>query len=255
MADYLLKKWKEEVGSIAKSRGFKSRDTYFVKITDECVLQSFCLSRIHLCYSVRFYMCPLSAGVRSHKIDGDEIVSLWGEPVKDWGLELLPWFADDPEAVYDKIAFEMAEKINEYIIPYFADRETLAAAQETESKRGHMTSKYALACYCLQTGNFNAAEEYIQEILNVWKPELNATDEDLEQMGYKTDEKKAERREFFLWRTGTYRDMHNALATHDKHVIEAFALKAESELLEKWRWPKKETAEILQRQSALFESL
>lgn len=148
--EYLLKKFKHEVGSMLEPMGFKLKNKWFyVRITEEKVCQV-----IELCkrpfISLKFMSRPLFIGKSSYSLSSGAWIG------KEWYN-----FKKD-EAIYNEIISEMVEITKTELIPFFEKTETIEGAYQAEVEGNSMGRDSFLAKYKAREGDCKPITEYLK---------------------------------------------------------------------------------------------
>jgi len=155
--DYLLKKFKENVGPLLEPLGFKSKGRkFYIRVTEERIYQSVELDKHPpFFYYIKYMAAPLFLGggiYLSH--GGDRLDKAWANHEKS-------------EAWHDWNAASMARAIEDILIPFFEKTKTLEGAYQAEYEGHSMGRNYTLGLYDAHRGECQTVVDEIDRILKL----------------------------------------------------------------------------------------
>ena len=147
--DYMLKKFRDEVGSILKPLGFKLKNgKYYVRITDERVYQTLTLFRRTGACHIRYLSAPLCSGEGLYLTNGRDYEKMWENYTRE-------------EALYDKIVSEMARVVRDCLLPYFERTRTFEGAYREECKIEWAVGGCYFSFYKAKKGEYQAMIDWM----------------------------------------------------------------------------------------------
>ena len=156
----------KQIKELVKPCGFKKNGRFFYRITEEGVIQQFCLLWLHNSFTIRLYLSSIY-GYNGRDIEGAEIYELINGSINQWLSVPHSGYQIDPNNSESSAAAICVQVIKDTLFPFFeSHKEPLSAREFVAEHNPRVASgidKYDLRelGFYLCLGDFVSVQDYL----------------------------------------------------------------------------------------------
>ena len=155
-----------QIKEFVKPYGFKKNGRFFYRITEEGVVQQFCLLWLHNSFTIRFYLSSIY-GYNGCNIEGAEIYELIDGSINQWLSDHRSGYQIDSENLKGSAADICIRVVKETLLPFFeSHKDSLPAKDFVVKHNPRVTSgidKYDIRelGFYLCMGDITSVQDYL----------------------------------------------------------------------------------------------
>ena len=119
----------KQIKELVRPYGFKKNGKFFYRITEEGIIQQFCLLWLHNDFTIRFYL-TIIFGYNGRDIEGAEIYEITNGSINQWLSDCRSGYQIDPEFPENNAANICVQAVKETLLPFFESHKDPLSAKD-----------------------------------------------------------------------------------------------------------------------------
>ena len=119
----------KQIKDLVQPYGFKKNGRFFYRITEEGVIQQFCLLWLHNSFTIRFYLSSIY-GHNGRNIEGTEIYELINGSINQWLSDPRSGYQIDLENPENSAATSCAQVVKDILLPFMESHQDPHSAKD-----------------------------------------------------------------------------------------------------------------------------